>query len=96
MEIKDTWTYVASFLLAAGGYLLPFWPLSLLGILLAVVRGKWIFAVVLALLVDLMWGPVFGLVSVVYVPFTVFAVVASALRYFLAQNLLSKSPPERL
>jgi len=34
-----------SFVLAAGGFLVPFWPLSVLGIALAAFTGRWILAI---------------------------------------------------
>ena len=82
------WILAISFALAAAGFLFPFWPLELLGILLAALSGHWIFAVVLGLLLDLAYGAPAGTWHFLYVPFTLLAVASAGvrlagLRYFI-------------
>ena len=78
------WTLAVSFILVALGFLLPFWPLSLLGILLAAASGRYIAAVLMGLLLDVAFGAPVGHWGFLYVPFTLFAAAMSLLRYFLS------------
>lgn len=90
------WIYAVSFALAATGFLMPLWPLSLLGLLLAALSGRWAFGLLMALLLDLAWGAPFGLASYLYFPFTAAALVAAVVRYFSASYFLERSAPDTL
>lgn len=90
------WIYAVSFALGAAGFLMPFWPLSLMGIVLATLSGRWIFGLLMALLLDLAWGAPFGLAAYLYFPFTVAALVAAIARYFSASYFLERSTPDTL
>jgi hypothetical protein len=72
-----------SFILAVAGFLLPFWPLSLLGVLLAAATGRYIASIVLGLLLDVVYGAPVGHWHVVYVPFTLAAFIASIAHWYL-------------
>jgi hypothetical protein len=78
------WMLLISFILMALGFLLPFWPLGLLGILLAAASGRYIAAIAMGLLLDVAFGAPVGRWSFLYVPFTLFAAATSALRYYLS------------
>ncbi|MEK7109580.1 MAG: hypothetical protein AAB919_04110 [Patescibacteria group bacterium] len=84
------------FALAALGFLLPFWPLSVVGILLAAGWGRWFAALLIGLLLDLAWGAPLGLTHFLYFPFTLSAVVAALIRLWIARYLLDRAPQERL
>lgn len=77
-----------SFLLAALGFLLPLWPLSALGILLAGLSGRYLFAIAMGFLFDIAYGAPAGVFHLVWFPFTFLALAALlfwvlARRYFL-------------
>ncbi len=78
---KQKWIFIAAFLLAAGGFLVPFWPLELIGIGVATFGGSGVVAVGLGLLLDLAYGAPTGILHYLYFPFTLFAVVVLLGRY---------------
>jgi|GEM_PF-1577885 len=90
------WLLAVLFALAAGGFLLPLWPLSLLAIIVAAVWGRWVFAIIIGLLLDLAWGAPIGLVHYFYFPFTLAAVVASLGRLWIARYFLNRNSQDRL
>lgn len=96
MRRMTKWIYIFSFILAAAGFLIPFWPLSVLGVLVAVAAGRWLFGVLLALLIDIAWGMPTGLLARLYFPLALLAAVLATVRYALSRRLLDKNPPERL
>ena len=69
------WISAISFALAGAGFLLPFWPLSALGIALAAFTGRPILAIALGLLLDIAYGAPVGRWYVLYIPFTLTALV---------------------
>lgn len=89
-------TYALSFVVAAVGFMLPFWPLCALGILVAALAGRYAFAIVLALLIDLGFGMPTGSLSRLVVPFTLLAGAAAALRLLASSYFLDKTPPDTL
>lgn len=84
------------FMLAALGFLLPFWPLSVAGIVLAALWGRWFSALLIGLLLDLAWGAPVGLAQFLYFPFTLIAVVAALARLWVARYLLDRAPQEKI
>jgi len=88
--------YALSFVIAASGFFLPFWPLCIAGILIAALSGRWIFAIFTGLLIDLAWGVPQGMLHYVYVPFMLVAIVAALVRYFFAGYFLDRSPSDTL
>ena len=96
MTQSSRWIYATTFLLAAAGVLLPFWPLSIAGVLIAALSGRWIFAVIIALLVDLAWGAPTGVLHFLYFPFTLLALAAAAARMWGGRYFLDKHPQEKL
>jgi hypothetical protein len=92
---NTTWILAVSFVLAAAGYLLPFWPLTVCGILLLALSGRFIFAITMGLLFDVAYGAPVGRFHFLYFPFTIVAVIASAVRYS-GRQYLRKSPTDTL
>lgn len=88
--------YASSFVVAAAGFLIPFWPLSLVGIAIAALCGRYIFAVIVALLLDVAWGVPVGILHYLYFPFTIFAIVISLVYRVSAQYFLDRSSPDTL
>lgn len=96
MTLKSRHIYAITFAIAAVGFLLPFWPLSVVGILLASLSGRYVFALIVGLLLDLGSGIPTGLLHYLFVPFTIVAVCASLLRLFGGAYFLDKTPPDTL
>lgn len=82
MTQTTKWIIATSFLIAAAGFLWPFWPLTLLGIAICALSGRWVFAVGIGLLLDVGYGAPVGPFEALYVPFTLFALVCSAAYLF--------------
>jgi hypothetical protein len=92
---NTTWILAVAFVLAAAGYLLPLWPLTVAGILLLALSGRFIFAVALGLLLDVAYGAPVGRFHFLYFPFTLLAVIASLVQY-IGWHYLRKSPTDTL
>ncbi|HEY5383168.1 MAG TPA: hypothetical protein VIJ88_01270 [Candidatus Paceibacterota bacterium] len=90
---KDSsrWIAALSFALAATGFLLPSWPLSLVGIVLAALSGRWLFAIMLGLLLDIAYGAPVGRWHFLYFPFTLAALVSAGAHYYLIKYLRQTS-----
>ena len=96
MSQSSRWMYAVTFLLASSGFLVPFWPLSVLGVLLAALSGRWIFGVILGLLLDLAWGAPTGTLRYFFFPFTIVALVGLIARYYGSRYFLDKNPQGKL
>lgn len=96
MTLASRYIYALSFAIASIGFLLPFWPLCVLGVLIAALSGRYVFAVIMALLLDVGSGMSTGLWRYVYVPFTILAVIASLVRAYGGAYFLDKTPLDRL
>lgn len=94
--MKKSWIYSFSFVLAGAGFLLPFWPLSVAGILLAALAGRWIFAVCVGLLLDVAWGMPTGVLHYLLLPFTFLALLAALGRYLFAGYFLDRGGTDTL
>jgi hypothetical protein len=81
---KNPFTTTTSLLLVVAGFLLPFWPLCLLGLMLLAVAGRYIVAVVVGLFLDIAFGVPTGVLHLLYVPFTLLALFISLLRYLFS------------
>ena len=84
------WILAVSFALAAGGFLIPFWPLSVLGIGLAAFTNRWILAMVLGLLLDVAYGAPVGKWHVLFMPFTIAALLCILLHYIASRYMRKK------
>lgn len=60
----------------AAGFLFGFWPLCLIGVMLAAALGRSVSALLLGLLLDVAYGVPAGFLHVVYFPITLFAVAS--------------------
>lgn len=96
MTVSSRYIYAIAFAIAAVGFLLPFWPLCVIGVLIAALSGRYFFAIPMALLLDLGSGVPTGWLHYLFVPFTVLAVAASLLRVFGSAYFLDKTPPDTL
>ncbi len=91
MKSADTWVYVGAFALAACGLLFSFWPLTLLGIAVAVLYGHEFYGVFLALFFDLVLGVPTGALGYVHFPLVIFALVCFVVRYFALRLVLERT-----
>jgi hypothetical protein len=90
------WIIASSFAIAALGFLIPFWPLSALGILIAGLSGRWWLALIMGILFDAAYGAPVGRLHYLYVPFTLLALLSILIRIIAQKYLLSKSHQEHL
>lgn len=96
MSSAFRYLYAISFIITAAGFLLPFWPLSALGVSLAALSGRYFFAICMALLVDIGSGAPTGLLRYAIAPFTLLAIIATLARVFGRRYFLDKTPPSTL
>lgn len=96
MSPAARYIYAITFIITAVGFLLPFWPLMALGILIAALSGRYLFAVFMALLVDIASGMPTGVLRYVFVPFTILALAAALVRILGERYFLDKTPPDTL
>lgn len=96
IDNASRWIYAVSFALIGTGFLLPLWPVSLAGVALAALSGRWIFGLFMALLLDVAWGAPFGLAQYLYVPFTIAAIVFALARYWGASYFYDRSTLDTL
>jgi len=88
--------YALSFVIVSVGFFVPLWPLVIVGILIAALSGRWMFATFMGLLIDVAWGPPSGVLHLVYVPFTLVALGAALLSMLLGGYFLDRTPPDTL
>lgn len=90
MNSTTAWIVATSFLIAAAGFLWPFWPLAVVGIALCALSGRFYFAIAIGLLLDAGYGAPVGPYHALYVPFTLCALVFTALRLFGSRYFLRR------
>jgi len=96
MTPASRWIYTVSFLLASAGFLVPFWPLSVLGVLLCSFSGRYVFSLMMALLLDLAWGAPTGTAAFLFFPFAALSLAAGLARYWGSRYFLDRNLQERL
>ncbi len=96
MSQSSRWIYAVTFLLASAGFLTPYWPLSVVGVIIAGLSGRWIFSLLLGLLLDIAWGAPTGTFKYLFFPFTIVALLCVIGRYWGTYYFLDKNPQERL
>lgn len=96
MTPSSRYIYALSFAIAATGFLLPFWPLCIVGLLIAALSGRYVFAILMALLLDLGSGVPTGVLHYILVPYTALAVITALLRVYAGAYFLDKTPPGTL
>lgn len=90
------WTLAALIALWAAGFLIPLWPLSVLGVVLVALLGRWFLALLLGLVLDLAWGAPPGMLHFLLFPMTLCAILAALVRLVASKYFISAGPPERL
>lgn len=90
MNRNTSWIVATSFLIAAAGFLLPFWPLTVAGIALCALSGRWAFAIAIGLLLDVGYGAPIGPLRALYVPFTLCALLFTAARLFGSRYMFKR------
>ncbi len=90
------WIYAVSFALCAMGFLLPLWPLSVLGIALAALSGRWLAGLCMGVLLDLAWGGPMGLAQFLYLPFSIAALVLALVRHYGSSYFLERGSLDTL
>ena len=93
---QKKWVFILAFLLASGGFIIPFWPLEVLGILAAAFGGLGVVAIGLGLLLDLAYGMPTGFLHYLFFPFTLLAILALAGRYFGLRVLFERAGHDTL
>lgn len=96
MSAASRWIYATTAILIAAGFLLPFWPLSVVGVALCALSGRWLFAIAAALVVDIAWGAPLGLARYLYFPLTLFAALCALVRAWAAKYFLERDLVERI
>lgn len=96
MSPSSRWIFAVTFVLASTGFLLPFWPLSVLGVVLCALSGRWFFALFIGLMLDIAWGAPTGTAQYLYFPFTALALLCVVARYWGARYFLDRNPQEHL
>ncbi len=88
--------FAFAFALAAGGFLASFWPLEVLGIVLAGLAGHPIYAIGLGILLDLAYGAPTGHLHVLLFPMTALALLAVLSRRYGGKYFFDSSKQDRL
>ncbi len=88
--------FATSFLLLAAGFLLPWWPLSVAGVMLPAFTKRYFTSVGLGLLLDLAWGAPLGTAHYLYFPFTLLAAVLCGVRFWGGKYFIDKQLPDSL
>ncbi len=97
MTPASRWIYAVSFVLASAGFLLPYgWPLSVIGVLLSALSGRWLFAILIGLLLDVAWGAPTGTARVLFFPFAAAALAGVAARELAARYFFNRGAQDRL
>ena len=95
MSKSSTWIIAVSFVTAAAGFLLPFWPLEVVGVLLSALSGRYVVAVGLGVLLDIAYGTPIGRYEFLIFPFTLLAVLGIFVRY-VGMRVLRKGSLDHL
>ena len=67
---------VLACVVVSAGFLFGFWPLCLMGVMLAAALGRSASALLLGLFLDVVYGVPAGFLHLVYFPFTLFALAS--------------------
>jgi hypothetical protein len=96
MKNPRRWILAVFIALTALGFVLPFWPLSALGLILLSLWGRWLVALLLGLLIDVAWGAPVGALHFIYFPFAALALVVALARLYGARYFIDRTPSETL
>ena len=81
---------MGTFMCAAAGLLLPFWPLTMLGVAAAMLSGRAVFGLILALLFDIALGSPTGWLHWIHFPLVAFALICFIVRYLALRYMLER------
>jgi len=70
--------------------------LSVAGVMLAALSGRWIFGVITGLLLDLAWGAPTGTFRYFFFPFTIAALVGFIAHHYGSQYFFDRNPQEKI
>ena len=82
--------------LALGGFFIPWWPLGVIAIILAALRGLGAFALIVGMIMDLSFGAPLGALHYLYFPFTLLAGLAVAAHLIGIQFIFNRKEQEWL
>ena len=88
--------FAVAFVIAAGGFLLQFWPLEVVGILLLSLSGHWIYGVIIAFLLDIAYGVPVGPLHMLLLPFTILALLSAVLQHYGKRYFFDSSAQDTL
>ncbi len=94
--MKYKWIYTGTFACAAAGLILPFWPLTVFGVVVAIVYGRVVYGLCLALIFDLILGVPTGILYWVHFPLFALALLCFVLRYFALRYMIKRGGYSRL
>lgn len=86
---------ILAVILALAGLIVPFWPLSLIGIAVICASGGVVLGLSLAILFDIVWGLPSGILEVLVLPATALALLILIGR-ILVLRYMRRGMPERL
>ncbi len=96
MKEASRWIIMLSFLVAAAGFMIGFWPLEVAGLAGMSFAGRGFLAVPLGFIFDIAYGAPTGALEVLFFPFTILALVLVAARYFASKYFFDRSSTRRL
>ena len=96
MTKNKRWLVALVFLIAAGSFLLGWWPVAIVGIVAMGFVGRGLFAVLLGLLFDLAYGTPLGLAAYLFFPFTLLGLGVVAVRYGARRYFLDRASRDTL
>jgi hypothetical protein len=96
MSRSSRYIYAVSFILGAAGFLLPLWPLSVLGVLLCALSGRFIFALFMGLLLDIAWGAPSGTAQYLFFPFAALALGGVVVHVFGVRYFFDRTVQEKI
>ncbi|HWB34278.1 MAG TPA: hypothetical protein VG753_03105 [Candidatus Paceibacterota bacterium] len=84
------------FLIAAAGFLIPFWPLTVLGVAAMALAGYPLWAIALGLLLDVAYGAPTGTLHLLIFPFTIVALAGIVVREAGKRYFMDSSSGDRV
>ena len=92
----NRWLLALIFVVTAGGFLLEWWPVAMLGVVAMGFVGRGYFAPPLGLLLDLAYGAPVGFVVPLFFPFTILGLFVVVGRYVAERYLLDRASRDRI
>jgi len=92
----NRWLLALIFIVTAGGFLLEWWPVAMLGVVAMGFVGRGYFAPPLGLLLDLAYGTPLGPAMYLFFPFTILGLVIVVGRYFAGRYFMNRGSQDTL